>query len=67
MEYLTKGSDPDCQTRSRHSPLLPILIIVRSLKWSDKNAEMLSNLARAVEPYLGSREYQVIRLAPELE
>ncbi|WVO23120.1 uncharacterized protein IAS62_004465 [Cryptococcus decagattii] len=65
MEYLTKGSDPDCQTRSRHSPLLPILIIVRSLKWSDKNAEMLSNLARAVEPYLGSREYQIRQTAAQ--
>lgn len=65
MEYLAKGSDPDCQTGNTHSPLLPILIIVRSLKWSDKNAEMLSNLARAVELYLGSREYQIRQTAAQ--
>ncbi|EAL20900.1 hypothetical protein CNBE2610 [Cryptococcus deneoformans B-3501A] len=64
-EYLTKGSNPDCQTRIRHSPLLPILIIVRSLRWSDKNSEMLSDLARAVEPYLRSREYQIRQTAAQ--
>jgi hypothetical protein len=44
---------------SKHSPLFPILIIVRGLQYSDKADTMQDGLKSAVKPYLGSPEWQV--------
>jgi hypothetical protein len=47
----------------KHSPLFPILIIVRSLQYSDKAAQVQGPLKEAVTPFLGSQEWQVTLLS----
>lgn len=42
-----------------HSPLFPILIIVRSLRWSPPGHELAGELEAAVKPLLASKEWQV--------
>lgn len=47
-----------------HSAVLPMLIILRSLRWSEKGEkgeirEVVRDLKRGVRPFLGSREWQV--------
>jgi hypothetical protein len=44
---------------NKHSPLFPILIIVRGLQYSDKAETVQDGLKSAVRPYLGSPEWQV--------
>ncbi|OCF46051.1 hypothetical protein I317_00139 [Kwoniella heveanensis CBS 569] len=50
---------------NRHSPLFPILIIVRSLRWSVDEAELQNDLKKAVAPYLNSEEFQVRQVAAQ--
>ena len=52
-------------TENAHSPLFPILIIVRSLRWSPQGAELASNLLGAVGVYLGSKQWQVRTVAAQ--
>ncbi|ORY34822.1 putative death-receptor fusion protein-domain-containing protein [Naematelia encephala] len=59
---LEKGS---VSALSRHSPLFPILIIVRSLKWSDRGAEVRVPLLEAVEPYLSNQEWQIRQVSAQ--
>ncbi|GMK53867.1 hypothetical protein CspeluHIS016_0104530 [Cutaneotrichosporon spelunceum] len=42
-----------------HSPLFPLLIIVRSLRWSVDGDALAATLYSAVEPFLGSPEWMV--------
>ncbi|KAL7425015.1 hypothetical protein Q5752_000702 [Cryptotrichosporon argae] len=47
------------------SPLFPILIIVRSLKWSADGEALAAGLRDVVEPYLASSEWQVRQVAAQ--
>ena len=44
---------------SKHSPLFPILIIIRSLRWSVQGKKLQDALLLEVTPYLSSSEWQV--------
>lgn len=45
--------------KGTHTPLFPMLIIIRSLRWSDKGGEVQDGLKGVVRPHLGSSERQV--------
>ena len=42
-----------------HSPLFPVLIIIRSLRWSPAGDPMVKDLRKVLLPFLRSREWQV--------
>lgn len=42
-----------------HSPLFPILIILRSLRWTERGESVAQPLRTVVEGYLGSGQWQV--------
>lgn len=48
-----------------HSPLFPILIILRSLRWSAPGADLASQMEAVVERFLSSREWQVRGVAAQ--
>jgi len=50
---------------NKHSPLFPILIIIRSLRYSDAGSEIQKPLVPVVESLLGSREWQVRKVAAQ--
>lgn len=52
-------------TANKHSPLFPILIIIRSLRYSDSGSEIQNSLVPIVESLLGSREWQVRKVAAQ--
>ena len=52
-------------TASAHSPLFPILIIVRSLRWSSNGSALAEELFQIVKTYLGSSEWQVRTVAAQ--
>ncbi|WVQ66397.1 uncharacterized protein L199_004577 [Kwoniella botswanensis] len=58
--HITKGS-----SGNKHSPLFPILIIVRSLRYDDDSEELVKELRITVERYLSSQEYQVRQVAAQ--
>ena len=59
-DYLHKSAvTGPTATHAQHSPLFPILIIIRSLRWSPTHPELPEALVPAVVPYLGSAEWQV--------
>jgi len=67
LPYLTRYLQ-DHQTTSianKHSPLFPILIIIRSLRYSDSGSEIQNSLVPVVESLLGSREWQVRKVAAQ--
>jgi hypothetical protein len=50
---------------NKHSPLFPILIIIRSLRYSDSGSEIQRPLVPVVESLSGSREWQVRKVAAQ--
>lgn len=52
-------------TANQHSPLFPILIIIRSLRYSDQGAAVQQPLVPVVERLLASREWQVRKVAAQ--
>ncbi|KAK8849592.1 hypothetical protein IAR55_004927 [Kwoniella newhampshirensis] len=50
---------------NEHSPLFPILIIIRSLRWSEDFQDLQAEVVRAVKPFLSSREYQLRQVAAQ--
>lgn len=46
-------------TAGAHSPLFPILIIIRSLRWSPEGETLAGRLVPVVQNLLGSKEWQV--------
>lgn len=50
---------------NRHSPLFPILIILRSLRHSPNSETLQKQLIPLVEPYLASREWQIRQVAAQ--
>jgi hypothetical protein len=50
---------------NKHSPLFPILIIIRSLRYSDSGSEIQKPLVPVVESLLVSREWQVRKVAAQ--
>lgn len=46
-------------TPNAHSPLFPILIIIRSLRWSADGVDLAGRLIPVVQKLLGSKEWQV--------
>ena len=52
-------------TPNAHSPLFPILIILRSLRWSAPGANLASQLETVVERFLASREWQIRGVAAQ--
>lgn len=48
---------------SQHSPLFPMLIIIRSLRHSDNGQSIQTPLVSAIARMLGSREWQVRKVA----
>ena len=67
LTYLTQYLQADQPTTmgNKHSPLFPILIIIRSLRYSDSGAEIQKPLVPVVESLLGSREWQVRKVAAQ--
>ncbi|EIW71615.1 hypothetical protein TREMEDRAFT_27287, partial [Tremella mesenterica DSM 1558] len=57
-EHIRKYSTP-VRMSDKHFPLFPILIIVRSLRWSDSSLEMQKELTKAIWPLIGSQEWQI--------
>jgi hypothetical protein len=53
------GMQGTASTSTAHSALVPMLIIIRSLRWSEKSEEVQAELRDAVRPFLSSREWQV--------
>jgi hypothetical protein len=47
------------ELKGTHTPLFPMLIIVRSLRWSEKGGEVQDGLKGVVRVHLGSSERQV--------
>jgi hypothetical protein len=64
-EYLRRARSDGPATLSQHSPLFPILIIIRSLRWSSEGDDVADMLFPVVEPYLGSVEWQVREVAAQ--
>ncbi|WVF68582.1 hypothetical protein IAT40_003351 [Kwoniella sp. CBS 6097] len=68
-DYLRQHSASDDKGKkknvNRHSPLFPILIIVRSLRWASEEEKLQHDLKEAVRPYLSSDEYQVRQVASQ--
>ncbi|TXT12824.1 hypothetical protein VHUM_01225 [Vanrija humicola] len=64
-DYLRRARKEGPATLTQHSPLFPILIIVRSLRWSPEGAQTADSLFPVVEPYLGSVEWQVRDVASQ--
>lgn len=67
LPYLTQYLQANQPTimGNKHSPLFPILIIIRSLRYSDSGAEIQKTLVPVVESLLGSREWQVRKVATQ--
>lgn len=67
LPYVTKFlADYDLSVRaSQHSPLFPMLIIIRSLRVSENGHEVQRPLVPAVERFLCSREWQVRKVAAQ--
>ncbi|KAL1406561.1 hypothetical protein Q8F55_008267 [Vanrija albida] len=63
--YLRLARKEGPATLTQHSPLFPILIIVRSLRWSPEGAQTADSLFPVVEPYLGSVEWQIRDVASQ--
>lgn len=51
---------------TNHSALFPILVILRSLRWSEQGTAIQDALTSAIVPYLNSTEWQVRRLVNNL-
>lgn len=64
-DYLRRARKDGPASLTEHSPLFPILIIVRSLRWSADGSQTAEYLAHFVEPYLGSVEWQVREVAAQ--
>lgn len=64
-DYLRRARKEGPATLTQHSPLFPILIIVRSLRWSPEGAQTADSLFPVVEPYLGSVEWQIRDVASQ--
>ncbi|WVW86816.1 hypothetical protein I302_108871 [Kwoniella bestiolae CBS 10118] len=62
-EYLEQHKSEN--TGNKHSPLFPILIIVRSLRYDDASEGLVEGLRGTVQGYLSSREYQVRQVAAQ--
>ncbi|WVO13844.1 hypothetical protein L204_101467 [Cryptococcus depauperatus] len=64
IKYLAHDGGEE-KANNKHTPLFPILIIVRSLKWSDTNVEIPRKLSNLIEPYLSSTQQQVRQVAAQ--
>lgn len=64
-DYLRSSRRQGPASLTEHSPLFPILIILRSLRWSPDGEDLADSLFPAVEPYLGSVEWQVREVASQ--
>jgi hypothetical protein len=67
LPYLTQylQANQPTDVGNKHSPLFPILIIVRSLRYSDSGSEIQKPLIPVVESLLGNREWQVRKVAAQ--
>jgi len=67
LPYLTQylQVNQPASSGNKHSPLFPILIIIRSLRYSDAGSEIQKPLVPVVESLLGSREWQVRKVAAQ--
>jgi len=67
LPYLTQylQVNQPASSGNKHSPLFPILIIIRSLRYSDSGSEIQKPLVPVVESLLGSREWQVRKVAAQ--
>ncbi|ODO00815.1 hypothetical protein L198_03142 [Cryptococcus wingfieldii CBS 7118] len=63
IDHLSSGNTAEAD--NKHTPLFPILIIIRSLRWSEKNTDLPQRSMRVLSPYLHSREHQVRRAAAQ--
>ena len=64
-DYLRRSYKQGPATLTEHSPLFPILIILRSLRWSEEGARTAEFLFPVVERYLSSVEWQVREVASQ--
>ncbi|KAK4688723.1 thyroid adenoma-associated protein, partial [Tremellales sp. Uapishka_1] len=56
--YLKESEKSDLKSNT-HSPLFPILIILRSLRWSEEGRQIQAQLKEAVRPHLNSPDWRV--------
>lgn len=63
--YLRAARGKGPTALGEHSPLFPLLIILRSLRWSADGEALAEPLFAAVEPFLGSVEWQVREVASQ--
>lgn len=64
-DYLRKSYGQGPASLTEHSPLFPILIILRSLRWSPEGTRTAEYLYPVVERYLGSVEWQIREVASQ--
>ncbi|WRT69593.1 uncharacterized protein IL334_006582 [Kwoniella shivajii] len=65
IPFITKHLQNNKTEEGRHSPLFPILIILRSLRYDDGAEDLVKELRRVVGKYLSSKEYQVRQVASQ--
>lgn len=65
-DYLRSARRQGPASLTQHSPLFPILIILRSLRWSPAGEALADSLFPVVEPYLGSVEWQIREVASQV-
>lgn len=63
--YLKEARGRGPLALGEHSPLFPLLIILRSLRWSADGDSLAISLFPAVEPFLASPEWQVRHVASQ--
>lgn len=63
--YLREARGRGVLSLGEHSPLFPLLIILRSLRWSLDGDALAVSLFPAVEPFLASPEWQVREVASQ--
>ncbi|WWC65932.1 uncharacterized protein I303_108554 [Kwoniella dejecticola CBS 10117] len=65
LPYITKYLEIHTEGENTHSPVFPILIIIRSLRYDDECETIVKGMRDVVERYLSNREYQIRQVAAQ--
>ncbi|WWC73595.1 uncharacterized protein I206_107567 [Kwoniella pini CBS 10737] len=65
IPYITRYLEAHQDESGKHSPLFPILIIVRSLRYDQDSEDLVMALRNVVRRYLSSKEFQVRQVAAQ--
>lgn len=66
VDCLTRNSRAGPTSLGEHSPLFPVLIILRSLRWSPEGGSEAAQLCAIVEAYLSNADIQVRTVASQV-